>query len=107
MVGSAGDLVLRDGGVSSVARYVSVTPPFIFSTGRGKKTETNQMEVTNRKLQISVWGGDLVIRRTSVCAGHGKHESALSLLSHSDAVSWSGWLCSKRRKILIGQKSTY
>lgn len=65
------------------------------------------------KLQISFGGGggDLVIRRTSVHAGPvwciGQHESALSLLSHSDAVSWSGWLSSKRRKILIGQKSTY
>lgn len=57
MVGSAGDLVLRDGGVSSVARYVSVTPPFIFSTGRGKKTETNQMEVTNKTANLSVGGG--------------------------------------------------
>lgn len=59
MVGSAGDLVLRDGGVSSFARYVSVaSTPFIFSTGKqgGKKTETNQIEVTN-KIANLVWGG--------------------------------------------------
>lgn len=60
MVGSAGDLVLRDGGVSSVARYVSVTStPFIFSTGKQggkKKAETNQMEVTNKTANLGVGG---------------------------------------------------
>lgn len=78
---------------------------------RGEKKGWNESNGSDEQNCKSRCGGYLVIRMTSVCAGpawcKGKNESALSLPSHSDAVSWSGWLCSKRRKILIGQKSTY